>query len=546
MVQTGLFAFLLTLFLSLAPIGMKAQEKSPEQVQTLIDSAISKMYHKDHVQSLEMLIEAKSIAHQKKMGQQEFMSTNNIAANYFLMSDFGEALNFYLEAYDLAIKNDNKENIMTVLNNISILYLHEHKLDKAYEYFHKAYDYAQQTNNTEKMALYATNLALVLNKIGQLDEANQYIKIAEKYRTPKSNFQEIIQMAIAENNLFKGNLDLAFQQAEEVLTKLKGNPHLENRVFTRLILAQVYMEKNQLKEAETEVRWALKEANSTESKIDCYKILVKIFTKGNLWKDAISFQDSIINSQDSLGRERSSMYYENGKIKFEIQNYRYDLDQSNRKVKSSQYLIYTISIASLIIILIGFWAFRMNGIKFKQKEKIAELELAKEKADNLLLEKQLKEKEVFASLEYERLKNELEKKNRKLATRALQLSNKNEVIEEVVKMVNTLPEFSKNEALKKNLLELKIQLKNENQLESFFTHFEEANPEFLNRLQQKHPDLNPNEIRFITYVYMNLNNKEIASLLNITPQSSRKRKERITKKLNVPEGENLYAYLTSI
>ena len=141
---------------------------------------------------------------------------------------------------------------------------------------------------------------------------------------------------------------------------------------------------------------------------------------------------------------------------------------------------------------------------------------------------------------------ELEKKNRKLATRALQLSNKNEVIEEVVKMVNTLPEVSKNEVLKKNILDLKIQLKNENQLESFFTHFEEANPEFILRLQQKHPDLNPNEIRFITYVLMNLNNKEIASLLNITPQSSRKRKERISKKLNIPEGESLFGYLTSI
>jgi DNA-binding CsgD family transcriptional regulator len=546
MINPRVIPFLLALFLFLSGWGIYAQEKSPEQVQNLIDSAISKMYQKDHVQSLEMLIEAKSIANQKKMLKQEFLATNNIAANYFMMSDFGEALNFYLEAYDLAIKNDNKDNVMTVLNNISILYLHDRKMDKAYEYFHKAFELAKQTQNEEKMALYATNLALVLNKIGKLDEAKEYIKIAEKNIHQQSNFQEIIEMAIAENNLFKGNLDLAYKQSQDVLNKLKGNRHLENRVFVRLLLAQVYMEKNELQAAEKQVELALAESTSNESKIDCFKILVKILTKGNDLKRAINYQDSIIASQDSLSRERSSMYYENGKIKFEIQNYRYDLEESNRKVKSSQYLIYTISIASLIVILIGIWAFRMNGIKFKQKQKIAELELAKEKADNLLLEKQLKEREVLASLENERLKMELEKKNRKLATRALQLSNKNEVIEEVVKMVNTLPEVSKNEALKKNILDLKIQLKNENQLESFFTHFEEANPEFISRLQQKHPDLNPNEIRFITYVLMNLNNKEIASLLNITPQSSRKRKERISKKLNIPEGESLYGYLTSI
>lgn len=543
---TGLLAFLIAL-LTIQPTNWaQAQNKSKQEVQVLIDSAISKMYQKDHIVSLEMLIEARQLSNQYQYEQQKFIATNNIAANYFMMADFGEALNFYLEAYDLAIKNENKENIMTVQNNISILYLHEDKLDKAYEYSTKAFDYAKESGNSEKIAMYGINIALMLNKMGKLDEASDYISIAEKNILPKSNFQEFIQFAIAENNLFKGNLDLAEKQANEVLEKLKGTHNQENRIFIYLVLAQVYLKKNQFDLAEKQVQLALNEAITVQTKIDSFEILVRIYTQAHELKKAISYQDSIIIAKDSLHRERSSMYYENGKIKFEIQNYQYDLEESQRKIQASQQLMYTISIASLIIILIGIWAFRMNGIKFKQKQKIAELELAKEKADHLLLEKQLKEREVLASLENERLKNELEKKNRKLATRALQLSNKNEVIEEVVKMVNALPEFSKNEALKKNLLELKIQLKNENQLESFFTHFEEANPEFILKLQTIHPDLNPNEIRFITYVMMNLNNKEISSLLNITPQSARKRKERISKKLNISEGESLYGYLTSV
>jgi hypothetical protein len=54
------------------------------------------------------------------------------------------------------------------------------------------------------------------------------------------------------------------------------------------------------------------------------------------------------------------------------------------------------------------------------------------------------------------------------------------------------------------------------------------------------------DIRYISYVYMNLDTKEIASMLNITPVACRKRKERIEKRLNLTEKISLNAYLLSI
>ncbi|PKP15743.1 MAG: hypothetical protein CVU07_09125, partial [Bacteroidetes bacterium HGW-Bacteroidetes-23] len=66
------------------------------------------------------------------------------------------------------------------------------------------------------------------------------------------------------------------------------------------------------------------------------------------------------------------------------------------------------------------------------------------------------------------------------------------------------------------------------------------------KLKIKHPDLNANEIRFLSFIYLNLNTKEIASLLNISPESCRKRKERLLKKLNLEADVSLYAYLSKI
>lgn len=149
-------------------------------------------------------------------------------------------------------------------------------------------------------------------------------------------------------------------------------------------------------------------------------------------------------------------------------------------------------------------------------------------------------------LEQERLKNELELKNRKLTAKEVHQSSRNELIEDVIKLLSQQPEVSRNENLSKYTRELKIHLKQDSQWESFFKHFEESNQGYIDRLKTKHPDLIASEVRFIIYVYMNLSNKEISSLLNITPQSCRKRKERISKKLNIPEGNTLFSYLSTI
>jgi len=55
-----------------------------------------------------------------------------------------------------------------------------------------------------------------------------------------------------------------------------------------------------------------------------------------------------------------------------------------------------------------------------------------------------------------------------------------------------------------------------------------------------------NDIRFLSYLYMNLSIKEISSLLNITPDACRKRKERIAKKMGLQETAELFPYLSHI
>jgi DNA-binding CsgD family transcriptional regulator len=45
---------------------------------------------------------------------------------------------------------------------------------------------------------------------------------------------------------------------------------------------------------------------------------------------------------------------------------------------------------------------------------------------------------------------------------------------------------------------------------------------------------------------MNLSSKEIASILNITPVASKKRKERIAAKMEIPKNTDLFDYISAI
>jgi DNA-binding CsgD family transcriptional regulator len=60
---------------------------------------------------------------------------------------------------------------------------------------------------------------------------------------------------------------------------------------------------------------------------------------------------------------------------------------------------------------------------------------------------------------------------------------------------------------------------------------ENANQQFQHQLKARFPTLTPYELRLCTYLKSNLSTKEIAVLLNITPDSVKKAKHRLRKKI---------------
>lgn len=529
------------------------QSQTREETMDVLHQGIEELHKKNHEKSLELLTQVKKIAKTNDWYHELFLSYNNIGLNYYMMLDYGEALNQFLIAHKISIEHLEPKDEIIVLNSIAILYYKEKEYKSAESYFTKAYDIAVKHNSKKNIHLFAANVASIAAATEDIEKAEKYLEIAfEHLQEPEINYY-IAQTIQAKIFSLKKQNKKAIELCLQELPKLTNPEHQPAKIGFLMLLAENYLEEKQYKKAIYYAELVGKDQYASMiEKLRSYQLLSDIYANSNELEKALQYKDSMFLAKDSIQQIKNGQVYENSRIKFELQNKEHELAVSQEKFQRERKIFIGALIASLILLLSIIIAIFNYLARLKQRkiidlnnQKIMELELEKERNQKILLAKELEEQNTKSLLEKEKLKNELETKNRKLTAKALSLSARNELIEDVLKQISHSSEVAKNTHLKKQFNDLKKHMKNETEWDEFFTHFEEVNQGFLKNLKDKHPDLNANDLRFVSYLYMNLTTKEIASLLNITIDACRKRKERISKKLNLDENAELFDYITS-
>ena len=174
----------------------------------------------------------------------------------------------------------------------------------------------------------------------------------------------------------------------------------------------------------------------------------------------------------------------------------------------------------------------------RQREKLVE-----ENKKQLELKELESDREIM-KLTNEKLKQDIESKNRELASSTMNIIKKNEILSTIKK------ELQSSEKEKGGLKNVeKIIDKNLNNKDDW-KHFEEAfnsvDKDFLKKLKAKHDNLTPHDLRFCTYLRLNLSSKEIAPLLNISVRSVEIKRYRLRKKLKLEHSDSLVNYILEI
>lgn len=143
---------------------------------------------------------------------------------------------------------------------------------------------------------------------------------------------------------------------------------------------------------------------------------------------------------------------------------------------------------------------------------------------------------------------ELEKTRRKIMASAVTIDEKDHLLEELRQHLSDLRRNHLIEEQDARRLEttIKSHLANHESEATFQDMFDTVNPKFTDRLRELCPDIADSYVKIACYILMDLDNKQIARLMMIKPESVRQARWRLGKKLNLRDDDDLTEKLRSL
>ena len=250
------------------------------------------------------------------------------------------------------------------------------------------------------------------------------------------------------------------------------------------------------------------------------------------------YSDSILSNETKEKVSELEIKYETAKKDREL-----DLQQANIAQLEQQA---TIDRQQKVLLVGGL--FLLLGISWliynKQKSDSAKRREL-HRLETALMQSKLKQEES----EKKRIQNELSYKSKYLTNFALEIAHKNQLADELVdglKSLRGMP-INKQEVKIKELSIMAVShLRPNDEVKAFQDNVESLNYEFFQKLEQQFPQLTKNERILSGLIRLDIQNKEIASIRNVSNEAIKMARYRLRKKLNLKPEEDIVAFLNNI
>ncbi len=460
----------------------------------------------------------------------------NLAQNNYV-----EALILYQECLDTSKENEFSVLTPHLYNNLGELYLEIEDYDDAKKYFDIAFDLFKDHDDEYNAAHSLSNICKIQNKFGDDNKAiTGYLECIKGFSIHE-NWEDIAYTynSIAEIYLKKQDYKKAEEYIQMALNTIENNSgkysgplsFYKTRIYTTA--AEILYKTNHL---EKSLNYAYKSLNlsySNSYKKNIYenaKILSKIYDKKNNIDSALAYNKIYINYHEDYQQEYDVKHITQLKMQYTFDEIlrKKELDdiQKEEAHKRKELLYIGISIFTFLAVII------LVLLNINQKSKTAKISLKKE---NLELEKS-------------KLNQDIEYKNKELASNMMYLVEKNEFITSIAKkLVEFKPTTKKDnrDIIQQLINELK-QNSSAKIWDEFELRFKEVHSEFYNKLHEKFPDLSPNEIKICAFLRLNMSTKEISSITYQSVKSINMARFRLRKKMDIDREENLITLITQL
>ncbi len=460
----------------------------------------------DYIHAMEMYKTAIKLT--EKTGNMKYMSSFYMSMGVVLLkrNDPENAMVYFKETLSIKKAIDDQQGISNTLTCIGKSYEELGELDSSLLYFHRALKIRNDLKMERAIAGSEYNIGGILIKMGKYAEAEESLNIAlenfsmldEKTGICMTN----LRLAIARN--FQGRTG-AFRLAENALSMAKtiDNPSLISKG---------------------------------------YKVLSDIFYFNKNYKGSYEYLIRHKALQDSLftaDKERLLTEFD-AKFQSERKDNEIKLLKGKSKIQQKNNILLTVLITALFgVIVLLFFLFRFKSTALNRQQKLMEQE-------NIIhaQESEIIEKENLI------LQEQLESKNRELASKAFEMLRFNDAISSIIEKLegfnstaNKTPEESQH--IKEIIYELENQTK-QNIWNEFDKIFKNIHSGFYDKLLEICPDLTATEIKTAALLKLNLTTKEIAAITFKSEGGIKTTRYRLRKKLSLSSDENLVPFLMKI
>lgn len=434
----------------------------------------------------------------------------NLGMVHAELNDFPKALKLYEDAITKFTKLELDNRVATTFTKMSDIYISQNSLNEAIEYLGNAMEI--HTRND-----YTYGMAEVHNRLGKLfllreDKEQAYHHIKQSIMLGKDvNDQD----GLVSNLILYGRV-LHMDENYDI-----ANDHLK--------LGLKRANENKLRKYKLEALSALKELKISEGKFDSALLYYDHYSR---------LKDSIFNAEKA--NQIAALTFENELV---AKNKEVALMEERKRadtlIKWGLFLG-VIAITAMGLVIIG--SLRQRSIKNKElADRKQELIATNEALNRTALEN--------AKLKQQDLEVELEHRNKELTSYTLNFVQKNEFLNQLQEKIQ-LAKHGTAEDKAKALDQLSREIKQfntiDNDWEDFKRHFEEVHTNFYSNLKSKHPGLSANDLKICALTRLNLNTKETAAILGISPESAKTARYRLRKKLELSPEEELLDYFLKI
>jgi len=530
------------------------------EIAVLLEEGVAQMHGGKYHQAYSMFRVGFEKAQQDDSVRLSILLLNNLGNIFYYLNNPDSSLTFYYQALDLAKENDLLSFQNTINNNIGIMYSSTGHPEKAYEFINKALAVSILQKDTIKMAINLGNLGVINTEMGNLTEAHGNQSQAKAYFKQMNNKSSLSSLYDGIGELFykEENYDSALVNFKLGIALLDEGEFTNNKLSLYINVGKTLIALNEFDSAEIFLEQAYKKASKDglieNSDLALSWLIISNKKQGNIERAFELSQQSNLLKDSIILKERKDIIEESRiKYDFTVKEREYELEKKNAINKQFYWRLLIIGLVIIIVLLAIILRARIKTAVARREKLAVENKMNLEK----LSVAKLKNKELkseISSIEEESLKtqhdleNQLESVNYELISKSLLIENKNQVLDTIDKLVKDaeagLVDDSNSHA---HIQQLKQSLVRDNMMdqnwEHFKLYFERVHADFFKNIHSKHSNLTSSDLRLSAFLLLQFNSKEIAQILNITPESVRKRKQRIKEKMELDKNSDLLKYL---